>query len=135
MALDAFASYNRNDPNPRETVRNSFPGTNAGKNVPRPADCRSRGADHAGFVPAGYSGWDGLDRHHLLFLGDEDFVDFLDEGVGEFLDFVFKVFLSVFGKSFLLEFLQVLDGVATGVADTDLGAFAGCAGRPARCRT
>lgn len=51
MALDAFASYNRNDPNPRKTVRNSFPGTNAGKNVPRPADYLSRGTNQAFFVP------------------------------------------------------------------------------------
>ena len=61
LLLERIIPYDFRKAHNRTKLYNFFslapaPGTNAGKNVPRPADCRSRGADHAGFVPAGYAG-------------------------------------------------------------------------------
>src|SRR5579859_9156 len=65
------------------------------------------------------------ERHQLLFLGLDDAVDVLDEAVGELLDLVLGLALVVLGDQLFLEqVFHLLHGVATHVADSDLGVLA-----------
>ena len=63
-----------------------------------------------------------LDSHDILFLSCDKSVDFLNVLIGNFLDFLFTLFLSVLRKAFvLLCLLQSIDSITTSVADNELG--------------
>ena len=67
----------------------------------------------------------GSDRHQLLFLRLDHFVDVLDRGVGELLDVGLGAAGLVLGNLLVLQqLLDVVVGVAADVADGDLGVLA-----------
>ena len=66
-----------------------------------------------------------LDRHDFLVLLGNDLVDFADEAVGDLLDFGFGAALIVLADFLVLaETVDVGVGVATEVANSNLGVFA-----------